>query len=130
MNLPNDRPLVLVVEDDVAMNELECELLALHGFRTAAAYTGTQAVQVCQSSGAQAVLLDIMLPEMDGYETCTHLRQRYDTRLPIIIVSTLSGDVSRQRGFASGADAYFSKPFDPEEVIATLHQLIDRVHQR
>ena len=47
MNMPNDWPVVLVVEDDVAMNELERELLALHGFRTAAAYSGKQAVDLC-----------------------------------------------------------------------------------
>jgi CheY-like chemotaxis protein len=126
MDMPNDWPVVLVVEDDVAMNELERELLALHGFRTAAAYTGTQALEMCQSTGASAVLLDIMLPEMDGYETCRRLRQRQDGHIPIVILSTLTGDVSRQRGFASGADAYFSKPFDPDEVISTLHQLIDK----
>ena len=67
-----------------------------------------------------------MLPEMDGYETCVTLRQRHDGRIPIVILSTLTGDASRQRGFASGADAYFSKPFDPEEVVSTLHQLIEK----
>jgi two-component system, OmpR family, response regulator len=125
MNTPNDRPVVLVVEDDVAMNELERELLAVHGFRTAAAYTGKEALDVCDRIQADAVLLDIMLPEMDGYETCLLLRQRHDGHLPIVIVSTLTGDVSRRRGFASGADAYFSKPFDPEEVINTLNHLIN-----
>ena len=58
----------MVVEDDEEMNELECELLQIHGMETVSAYDGAQAVQVAEAHTADAVLLDIMLPEMDGCE--------------------------------------------------------------
>ena len=64
------RPLVMVVEDDVEMNELEREFLELYGLDAVAAYTGMQAIQICQERKADAVLLDLMLPEMDGFEAC------------------------------------------------------------
>ncbi len=119
------RPLVLVVEDDVAMNELQQELLSLNGFQTLGAYTGVEALALCEESSADAVLLDIMLPEMDGFETCTRLRRQKNGSLPIVMVSALAGEESRKQGFASGANAYFSKPFDPEEVMHTLRKLIN-----
>jgi DNA-binding response OmpR family regulator len=120
----NERPIVLVVEDDVEMNELECELLGIHGFETIPAYTGLQALSTCRQAGPDAVLLDIMLPELDGFETCRRLRAEFNGRLPIVIVSALDEEESRRHGFASGGDAYFSKPFDPDEVVGTLRRLL------
>jgi len=122
--MSRDNPLVIVVEDDVEMNELQRELLSIHGFDAVAAYTGTEAVDVCRRRAPDAVLLDVMLPEMDGFETCTRLRQQQDHRVPIIIISALAEDECRRQGYGSGADAYFGKPFDPDEVIGTLRRLI------
>lgn len=65
-----DRPIVMVVEDDVEMNQLERELLEVHGLDSVPAYTGPEAIEVCRTCHADAILLDIMLPEMDGFETC------------------------------------------------------------
>ena len=120
-----DECVVLVVEDDVEMNELEREFLAIHGFRTISAYTGTEAVDACCRDRPDAVLLDVMLPEMDGFETCRRLRSQRSSKLPIIMISALAEEESRQRGLASGADAYFSKPFDPSEVVKVLRELIE-----
>lgn len=130
INRGNCSPVVMVVEDDVEMNELERELLAVYGFETLPAYTGTEAVAISRKNHPDAVLLDVMLPEMDGFETCWRLIQQENYRhLPVIIVSALAEDESRRRGYASGASAYFTKPFDPDEVVATLRKLIalDRV---
>ena len=123
-----DRPVVVVVEDDVEMNELEQELLAVHGLDAVAAYTGREALEVCERCNADAVLLDIMLPEMDGFETCQSLRIRQGRTLPIIIITALDSDDMRQRGYDVGADAYFAKPFDPDEVVGALKMLIERVN--
>jgi len=117
-------PTVLVVEDDEELNELERELLAIHGFESIPAYTGAQAVELCKQVDADAVLLDIMLPQMDGFEACIQMRKARDGSFPIIIISALNEQECRQRGMASGANAYFAKPFNPEEVIATLQRLI------
>ena len=118
------RPLVLVVEDDVELNQLERELLDVHGLDSVAAYTGPQAVEASGSCHADAILLDIMLPEMDGFETLRRLRTLNGRYVPVVILSALDSEDCRRRGFETGADAYFAKPFDPDEVIQTILDLI------
>lgn len=118
-------PLIMVVEDDMEMNELQRELLALHGMESVPAYSGNQAVEMTEQCSADAVLLDVMLPEMDGFETCRQLRQCDNGRhVPIIMLTALDSDDCRQRGLACGADAYFIKPFDPDQVIHALRNLM------
>ncbi|MDP6542682.1 MAG: response regulator [Phycisphaerae bacterium] len=120
-----ERPVVLVVEDDLEMNQLQCELLDVHGFDSQAAFTGAEALELCDEKTTDAVLLDLMLPEMDGYETCRRLKSRAATeRLPIVMITALDSEDCRQRGLEAGADAYFTKPFDPDQVISTLAVLI------
>ena len=123
-----NRPVVMVVEDDTEMNELEQELLGVHGLDAVAAYTGREALEVCERCHADAVLLDIMLPEMDGFETCQCLRIRQGKHLPIIMITALDSDDMRQRGYDVGADAYFAKPFDPDEVVGALWMLIEKAN--
>ncbi len=123
--MADSNPVVVVVEDDVEMNELERELLSVYGFESIPAYTGAEAVDVCGRQRPDAVLLDVMLPEMDGFEACTRLRKQDGDGMPIVMLSALAADESRQRGFASGADAYFAKPFDPDEVIGAIRKLIN-----
>ena len=118
------QPLVMVVEDDSEMNALECELLEAYGMRSVSAYTGIEALSVADESGADAVLLDLMLPELDGFETCQRLRSKMGRALPIVIITALDSDDCRQRGFEAGADAYFTKPFDPDEIVSTLQMLM------
>lgn len=121
-----DKPLIMVVEDDVEMNELQRELLALHGMDSVPAYSGTQALDIRKEHPADAILLDVMLPELDGFETCKLIRERENGQhVPIVMLTALDSDECRQRGFAAGADAYFVKPFDPDEVVDTLRVLMD-----
>ncbi len=123
--MPN-RPVVMVVEDDVEMNALERELLDIHGLDSVPAYTGKQALEVSSAHPADAVLLDVMLPEMDGFETCRRLKAQCGTAVAIVMITALDSDDCRRRGFEAGADAYFSKPFDPDEIVSTLRLLIGR----
>ena len=124
-----DRHVVMVVEDDVEMNELQQEMLAVHGMDAIPAYTGREALEINQQSKPDAVLLDIMLPEMDGFETCRRLRSMNHRKLPIVMLTALDADDCRQRGYKVGADAYFTKPFDPDQVIQTLQMLIEHAGQ-
>ena len=124
------QPLVMVVEDDTEMNALECELLAAHGMRSVSAYTGTEALAVADESRADAVLLDVMLPELDGFETCRRLRLKCGGGLPIVMVTALDTDDCRQRGYDAGADAYLIKPFDPDEIVSVLQVLMGPDRQR
>ena len=119
------RFLILVVEDDEEMNSLERELLGVHGVDTCAAYSGKQALETCERLAVDAVLLDIMLPHKDGFEVCRELRRRVGARLPIVMLTALDGEDCRQRGFEAGADAYFTKPFDPFEVVEKLLELLN-----
>ncbi|MHC4985701.1 MAG: response regulator transcription factor [Planctomycetota bacterium] len=125
----SDRPLVMVVEDDREMNELECELLQIHGMATVSAFDGAEAVDLARERPADAVLLDIMLPEMDGFECCRHLKGDLAQNMPVIIVTALDTRDSREQGLAAGADAVFTKPFDPQEIVDTVRRLIAQVHE-
>ena len=119
------RPVVLVVEDDLEMNQLECELLDVYGFDSMAAYTGAEAIELCDGETTDAVLLDLMLPEIDGYETCRRLKADPTTdKLPVVMITAMDSDDCRQKGLDAGADAYFTKPFDPDQIISTLTVLI------
>ncbi len=121
------RPRVLVVEDDQELNALEREFLSVHGLDSVAAYTGQEALEVMQAAHRiDAALLDIMLPGMDGIETCKQLRQLAGEGLPIVIFTALDSDECRCLGFEAGARAYFTKPFDPDEVVRKIQELVSR----
>lgn len=122
----NNRPVVIVVEDDVELNELQRQFLDIHGMDSVPAYTGTEALRVFQVTKPAAVLLDVMLPEMDGFEICRNLRLKPGPRIPIILVTALDSEDCRRKGFQAGADAYFAKPFDPEEVIGAIQKMIEK----
>lgn len=117
-------PVVMVVEDDEEMNALERDLLAVHGMRSIPAYDGREALELCQEHDAALVLLDLMLPGMDGLETCRRLRRSDGTRPYIVILSALDSAEYRDHGYELGADAYFAKPFDPDALIDTLRALM------
>ncbi|MCP4375033.1 MAG: response regulator transcription factor [bacterium] len=119
-----ERPVVLVVEDDPEMNQLQCELLDVNGFDSQAAHTGSEALELYDQEPASAVLLDLMLPEIDGYETCRRLKSQGSHQLPVVMITALDSDDCRQKGLDAGADAYFTKPFDPDQIISTLTVLI------
>ena len=125
-----DRPLVMVVEDDEEMNELERQFLELYGLDTVPAYSGREALEVARRCPTDAILLDIMLPEMDGYETCRRLRRIGNASMPVVMISALDSPEGRVRGFSAGADAYFTKPFNPQEVVGALQRLLGSGNHR
>jgi DNA-binding response OmpR family regulator len=119
------QPVVMVVEDDREMNRLQQELLETYGLGSVPAYDGKEALEVCRESHADAVILDLMLPKMDGLECCKKLRECH-TALPIVIVTALDSPECRDESMEAGADAYFCKPFDPDEVVAAIQRLLAR----
>jgi two-component system, OmpR family, response regulator ResD len=124
-SMPN-RFLVMVVEDDEEMNALEREFLEIHGLRTVPAYDGRQAMDAFARRPCDAVLLDVMLPHKDGFETCRELRRQAGMKIPIVMLTALEGPDYCRKGAEAGADAYFTKPFDPDEVVRKLLELLDR----
>src|SRR5438105_1419032 len=112
---------VLVVEDDREINALVGAYAEICGFEYRSALNGATALTEAHRDPPSAVILDLMLPDVDGFEVCSRMRR--DPLLagvPIIILSALSGEKEKARGRACGADEYLTKPFDPDQLMKTL----------
>jgi len=121
------RKRVLVVEDDTEMVDLLRFNLQKAGFAIATAADGIEALKKVRSLAPDLILLDLMLPELDGFSVCEILRQDPDTAsIPIIMLTALSNELARMTGLASGANDYFSKPFSPRQLVSRVKDLLDR----
>ncbi len=121
------RKRVLVVEDDTEMVDLLRFNLQKAGFAIATATDGIEALKKVRSLAPDLILLDLMLPELDGFSVCEILRRDPDTAsIPIIMVTALSNELARMTGLASGANDYFSKPFSPRQLVSRVKDLLDR----
>jgi len=119
----NGHPSVLVVEDDREINELVGAYAQIAGFEYRAALDGETALREAHERVPSAVVLDLMLPDIDGFEICHRLKSENDTRgVPVIILTALSGDANRKKGQACGASEYLTKPFDPDSLMAALER--------
>ena len=119
---------ILVVDDEPTIVELIEESLRMDGFETMRAYSGEEALETLGKDPPDLVLLDLMLPGMDGYEVCRQMQK--DVRLsqiPVIMLTAKSAVADRVAGYEKGADDYITKPFDAEELLvrvrAQLHHL-------
>lgn len=113
---------VLVVEDEHATNEILCQLLKRRGFACCGAEAGSEALVLASEVKPAAILLDLMLPDMSGFEVYERLRRSGPIKSPpVIVVTALDDDRSRQRGRELGADAYLTKPFTAETLLAELN---------
>ena len=115
---------ILVVEDDAKIADMLANYLHMHGFETTLCANGLDAVQQVRSVSPAAMLLDLMLPGMDGMEVCRAVRQF--SALPIIMVTARVDEIDRLLGLDIGADDYVCKPFSPREVVARLKALLRR----
>jgi DNA-binding response OmpR family regulator len=107
----------LIVEDDRAQADTIAELIRLREFEPIVAETGQEAINLALRTQPDVVLLDLMLPDIDGFEVCRRLRAEAQTRtLPIVMVTALGDDSNRRRGFRVGANAYVPKPYGAEEL--------------
>jgi two-component system response regulator AtoC len=120
---------VLVIEDDDGAREALCEYLAAGGYRIESARTGAEALASMASAGADAVLLDLVIPEPDGFEVLRRLRER-DPRLPVIVMSGLSEAESVVRAMKLGATDYLPKPFEVNELDLVLRRALDAPGRR
>lgn len=119
------RPMVLVVEDEPDTNHLLCQLLERHGFTCRGVEDGRGALSLARELQPAAILLDLMLPDMSGFEVYERLRLLGPLRLPpTVVVTALDDDAMRQRGHELGADAYVTKPFFPESLMRELDSVL------
>ncbi len=109
---------ILIVEDELAIAELEKDYLELSGFEVEVAADGLEGVTKALSEDFDLVILDLMLPGMDGFEICRRIRDEKNT--PIIMVSAKKDDIDKIRGLGLGADDYMTKPFSPSELVALV----------
>lgn len=119
---------ILIVDDD----ENICELLRLYlekdGFETIVANDGEQAVDFANKYSPDLILLDIMLPKLDGWQVCREIRKTSET--PIIMLTAKGETFDKILGLELGADDYVSKPFDTKEVIARIKAVLRRSHEK
>jgi len=114
---------VLVIEDDRQINELVGEYVRLAGLGYRAALDGASGLRLAREQRPALVILDLMLPDMDGFEICGKLRSDPTTaKVPVVILTALDHEQSIRRGSTCGAAAYLTKPFDPDVLLATLRQ--------
>ena len=115
---------VLVVDDDPAILTLLQLNLELEGHEVVAAANGAEAIDAARRLDLDVVLLDVMMPELDGFAVCQELRADPLTEhLRIVFVSAKAQAADMQRGDAVGADAYITKPFDPMELVRLLERV-------
>ncbi len=120
---------VLVVEDDPDIQELVARNLQSGGFDVIRAGTGRDALESARSEGPDLILLDLMLPDQDGFEVCKKLRRDPLTeRIPILMLSAKGSEVDRVLGLELGADDYITKPFSPRELLLRIRRSLER-HQ-
>ena len=109
---------ILIIEDEVAIAELEKDYLELSGFEVEVENSGDVGLVRALKEDFDLVILDLMLPGIDGFEICRKIRETKNT--PIIIVSAKKDDIDKIRGLGMGADDYMTKPFSPSEMVARV----------
>jgi DNA-binding response OmpR family regulator len=125
-----EHPVILLVDDNAINLQLLFETLDVQGYRLLAARSGEEALRVARKATPDLILLDIMMPGIDGYETCARLKSDAATRNSVVIFLTaLQSTEEKVRGLSMGAMDFITKPFDPEEIIARVSLQLDN-HQK
>lgn len=121
-----DAPAVLVVDDEAAIADLIARLLEAEGFRARACYAGRDAITTFSDEHFDLVILDIMMPDLGGFEVCSAIRRVSD--VPIVFLSAKDEESDKVVGLTLGADDYVTKPFKPRELVARVRAHLRRTH--
>ena len=109
---------ICIIEDDAAIAEIERDYLEINGFTVSIATDGVSGLNLAKEEKFDLILLDLMLPQLDGFTLCRKLRERLD--IPILMVTAKKEDIDKIRGLGLGADDYIVKPFSPGELVARV----------
>lgn len=121
---------ILVIDDDIAINELIKVNLELQGFEVLQAFNGIEGFAKAKQEEPFLVVLDVMMPEVDGYTVARRIRQTPEiSELPIIMLTALSELNNKAEGFDIGVDDYLTKPFEIEELLMRVRALLKRTNQ-
>ena len=128
--MSDNKGAVLVVEDDPEINELVGAYVQIAGYDYEPALNGTQAVEKARSTNPALIVLDVMLPDFDGFEVARRLKSQTDTRsIPIVMLTALDREEYKQRGHAAGAVGYLTKPFDPDRLLEEIRKNATKADQ-
>lgn len=123
---PDHIPKILVVDDEHTLVDLVCNYLEAEGFSVQAAYDGVSALEMARSDEPDLIVLDILLPGLDGVEVCRRLRRFSDSF--VLMLTAKSEEMDKVVGLSVGADDYVTKPFSPRELVARVKALLRRRH--
>ena len=115
---------ILIIEDELSIAELERDYLELNDFEVEIETNGLKGLEKALDEEYSLILLDLMLPEVDGFEICRQIREKKD--IPIIMVTAKKNDIDKIRGLGLGVDDYVTKPFSPSELVARVKAHISR----
>ena len=115
---------ILIIEDEEAIAELEKDYLEMSGYEVLIENDGTKGLQVALKENIDLLVLDLMLPGVDGYEICKQVRE--EKNIPILMVSAKKDDIDKIRGLGLGADDYMTKPCSPSELVARVKAHLSR----
>ena len=125
MSMESSKAAILVVEDELAIQQGLCDVLAFHGYQPTGVGTGEEGLRCGRSGQYELVILDIMLPGMNGFDVCEQLRAELP-RLPILMLTARGAEDDVLRGFRCGSDDYVTKPFSISELLARVEALLRR----
>jgi len=118
---------ILVVEDEESLLKLESILLSSKGYNVTGVMDGKAALKEVRLNRPDLVILDIMLPEMDGFEVCRQIKQNPETsNIPVVMLTAKKNSQDLARGQEVGSDAYITKPFKSSKVLDTIQELLSR----
>ncbi len=115
---------ILIIEDERSIAELERDYLEINGFSVEIASSGEEGLEKAKYERFDLIILDLMLPKMDGFEICKQIRSEKD--IPILMVSAKNEDIDKIRGLGLGADDFITKPFSPGELVARVKAHLGR----
>ncbi len=124
---PMDKARILVVDDDKEIAQAIEKMLAMEGYEVLKAYNGVEALDLLVTYDIQLIILDVMMPKLDGLSTTLKIRE--SKNIPIIILSAKSEDTDKVLGLSMGADDYVTKPFNPQELVARVKSQLRRYMQ-
>jgi DNA-binding response OmpR family regulator len=124
MNVRTEKQPVLIIEDDQKTANLVALYLDREGFKSVIAHDGREGLQLAERHHPALVILDLMLPQIDGWEVCREMRRRSD--VPILMLTARGDEIDRVAGLTLGADDYVVKPFSPRELVARVKAILRR----
>ena len=117
-------PRILIVDDEEEIVELVKRYAERGGYETMCAYDGSQAIEICQKEDFDLIIMDVMMPETDGFHACKEIRKTKD--IPVLMLSARGAEYDKLFGFEVGVDDYLTKPFSPKELMARVNVIVSR----